>query len=416
MKYLIYIVLTLSIGYGPVWAQSRNALKIGDTLEEVKVKVWHNGKQETRMLKKDGMPLILDFGTTYCPPCIKAYNHMNEALPSLREDLNAYFVTNQSLDEVKKFFGRKDLFKQLNVPIIYEDTLLHTLFEHATQPHIVWLDAERVLRHLTHHTEVKEEYMNRFSKGERLMLARKNDFPYDYTQPLSVVSNLQLDSGHIPEVLKSVTLTDQIEGVMPTFRTYPEGASMPSRILAMNLDVLTIFKSLYSLLGQDEQIEPSWIIVEDLLGNAMTWDDQLAWLYNRKFCIETYSENWKIKLDSGLIAAFSDAFGIDVQMENRERTVWVIKNKPLARIIFDPKEQNKDNSTINDFLKFYNSKYGARPVFNESMIQRKAINWKMFDITREDFSFERIKESLESKGLTMTEEVKLAKCLIIRLF
>ncbi|MFD2557085.1 thioredoxin domain-containing protein [Sphingobacterium tabacisoli] len=416
MKYLIFIVLTFGIGYGTALAQSRNALKIGDVLEDVEVKVWHAGKEETLILQKNGKPLIMDFGTTYCPPCIKAYNHMNEALPHLKGKLGAYFVTNQSLDEVKKFFGRKDLFKQLNVPIIYEDTLLHTLFEHATQPHIAWLDAGMALRHLTHHTEVKEEYMNRFSAGERLTLARKNDFPYDYSQLLSEISRVQLAPDHIPKVLNSVTLTDQIEGVMPTFRTFPEGASRPSRILVMNLDVLTIFKQLYSLIGQDGQIEPSQIIVEDVLGNEMSWDDQIAWLYKRKFCIETYSENRKIELDSGLIDAFSDAFGINVQMENRERTVWIIKDKPLAKIIFDPKEQDKDNSNINDFLKFYNSKYGLRPVFNESVLQRKAVNWKMFDIKKENFSFESIKESLESKGLTMTEEVKLAKCLIIRLF
>lgn len=411
---LIYSVLIFMMGSEFVFAQSPNALKIGDTLSEVEVKVWYNGKAETRILKKNGKSLIMDFGTTTCPPCLKAYNHMNEALPGLNEKLDGYFVTRQSLDEVKKFFGRKDLFKQLNVPIVYQDTLLHSLFEHATQPHIAWLDADGVLRHLTHHTEVTEEYLSRFSNGERLLLAPKNDFPYDYAQPLSVISNVQLETAHIPKLLNSVTLTDQVEGVMPTFKIYPEGASTPSRLLAMNLDVLTIFKQLYILIGQDGQIEPSRIIVEDALGNTMKWDETLAWLYKRKFCIETYSENRKMKLDSGIIDVFNRAFGIDVRLENREMAVWVIKDKPLAKIIFDPNKQSK--SSINDYLKFYNSKYGARPVFNDSMLQRKAVNKKMFDIEKDDFSFENIKESLEHMGLTMAEEVKLTKCLIIRLF
>src|SRR5690606_25379878 len=109
---------------------------------------------------------ILDFGTTTCSPCMKSLKSMNSLPRTFYEDLQVFFVSKEPQRTVKRFLSHSPIGKDIRIPIIAADTVLHAAFPHISEPHIVWIDRNGVVKAITDHHYVNKETLQELIEGQ----------------------------------------------------------------------------------------------------------------------------------------------------------------------------------------------------------------------------------------------------------
>lgn len=142
--------------------------------------------------KYDGL-LILDFGSTICPPCIKSMIKLD----SLRNriginKLDFIAVSPESQITIKSFMSKNNY----NWKFIYEDSVLkNKLFPYIVFPHIAWIYKNKVIA-ITNSEEISEDNIKAVLEGRSLNLPEKSDF-LDFYQSKSFLDLPNIRENHV---------------------------------------------------------------------------------------------------------------------------------------------------------------------------------------------------------------------------
>ena len=128
-----------------------------------------------------GKSILLDFGGLRCPPCIASVKKLDELLHQYHNALEVFFVTKTKKQDLVDFFENK---VNVNyVKVVYEDSILNSLFPHRGEPHLVWIDSKRRVRYITEGDLVSETFINDFlTEKIDYRIPRKLDLIYDPTE------------------------------------------------------------------------------------------------------------------------------------------------------------------------------------------------------------------------------------------
>src|SRR5690606_7240118 len=155
LGFLCFMLFNLS----DAWAQSAESrtaegqieikpLEVGDTIPE---ELWHlplrvvnhpDGKDSITLNDyRDKKLIILDFWATWCAPCIKSLDKINEFFDQYEDDLLLAAVTREKYDKVAASMD-KHSWSFLSA---FEENTLNHYFPHKIIPHHIWINEGKVL-------------------------------------------------------------------------------------------------------------------------------------------------------------------------------------------------------------------------------------------------------------------------------
>ncbi|MCT1531356.1 TlpA family protein disulfide reductase [Sphingobacterium daejeonense] len=208
---------------GAVSGSEIKPLKIGDIIPDrflnLPLQVEnHPEKKKAIALSdyKNQQLIILDFWATWCGTCLEAFPKIAELNRKFKNDLvilpvnGKYTKDNKSKVELvfDRFYQRTEY--KLNLPYIWQDSILSQLFEHATIPHLVWLDGHGKVLTFTHAGELNEANIERYLQTREPPKYLKNDMP-SFIQELPL--SKQLEFKDLGNGVQQSTFTGYIEGV-----------------------------------------------------------------------------------------------------------------------------------------------------------------------------------------------------------
>ncbi len=94
----------------------------------------------------NGKLIIFDFWNVWCASCILAFPKMERLQQEFGDKIKVLLVTNNTDEEIKSLFKR---IKSPDLPIIFNDTILNTLFPHISVPHHVWVNPDGRVQFIT---------------------------------------------------------------------------------------------------------------------------------------------------------------------------------------------------------------------------------------------------------------------------
>lgn len=138
-------------------------------------------RTEKIVLKKES-PILLDFGANYCPPCLASLIKMDSLKTKYGDKLQMIMVMKQTLEVVKNAKAKNSVIRNINIPIIVGDSLLNKLFEHQTEPHLVWIDRGGVFVGATSQYSLDDKSLSGFINTGVMEGVSKTDKKFDYRQ------------------------------------------------------------------------------------------------------------------------------------------------------------------------------------------------------------------------------------------
>jgi thiol-disulfide isomerase/thioredoxin len=117
-------------------------LKIGEVVPDIEVKNISNySSDKLRLSNFNKKLIILDFWSTNCSGCIKAFPKIESLQKTFKEDVQILLINRSSKDSTERFFSmRKKIFKP-TLPFITGDTKFQKMFPHSGEPFYVVIDS-----------------------------------------------------------------------------------------------------------------------------------------------------------------------------------------------------------------------------------------------------------------------------------
>lgn len=192
MKWKIYFVAFLwpflnTFAQPPQLQIPPGGFQIGDKLPD---EIWHlplqivSLKEEKTITLNDykGKLLILEFGGTYCPPCIRSIAHLEDIQPQFKGRMHFLPITGEEPDRVRQFLEKRNW----DVSYVADDNILKKLFPHAIIPHMVWIYNGQV-KAISRAYEATPEHIRHILEGKPANWPMKRDvLGFSTSQPLLI--------------------------------------------------------------------------------------------------------------------------------------------------------------------------------------------------------------------------------------
>ena len=150
-------------------------LAIGDTLPNIPITFFEASTLKTSSTNSLQRKLILlDFWNIWCGSCIAAMPKMDALQKQFGDEVQVILVTKNKVEEVDKLFGRIKVPKP-ELPRILEDTMFNQLFPHTGEPLHVWIDENKVVRHITDGLNASTNNFSQFLKGVPLSFPLRSE-------------------------------------------------------------------------------------------------------------------------------------------------------------------------------------------------------------------------------------------------
>lgn len=403
------------------FAQERAPLSISDKLPNLTIRNIVNHTQGVVLTQElIGKAIILDFGTTYCAPCIQTLGKLDSLQKHFPDDLLVFMVTHEPKEKIEKFLNTNAIAKNSSIPIISEDTVLHSLFSHITQPHEIWIDRQGEVKAYTDHHYLTVANVKLLIDNEDLNWPVKWDFPYDYTKPLMRFDNENINTIAKPDTWQSSVITNHMKGIMWRQTTNTDTVNRRVRVSAYNMPIIKMFLTLYGYLWEYDFFPNQVLITDDLLpehfyhrhqnGARAEWELKNTYCYDMVFPMDlpVYERNAQIRQQLNWY------LGLNIELEKMKRqcgVIYVSNKKKVSS--FMKKNENKDGILLKSILMGYNSHPDAFPVISDvGEGMEGKLRFDLSELALENL--EVLKKELEPYGFGLKVQEREIETLVIR--
>jgi thiol-disulfide isomerase/thioredoxin len=146
---LISILMLVTLGAAAQQNKPRQGLTVGDRLPDLEFTEVYNHRADTvRLADYRGKWIILDFWSTLCASCLKAFPKVDSLQREYGDRIQILAVSRSDYQETADFFDSHPNVHLPDVPFITADTVLANLFPHAGNPYHVWISPNGMVVHL----------------------------------------------------------------------------------------------------------------------------------------------------------------------------------------------------------------------------------------------------------------------------
>ncbi|WP_164112069.1 MULTISPECIES: TlpA family protein disulfide reductase [Sphingobacterium] len=184
MRGLLLMIIGLVLGTGIVQAQAKwvpdlsKRLYVGDTfIAPSTVQLMRGGLTRVDWKALENKVVLLEFFDTSCGSCIEAMPKLQKLRDQYPDKFEVLLVGWQDRATLEKLFSSNTYLKEnkVNLPVIYADSYLKSLFPHRSVPHAVLLYRGKV-EVITTTNFVTAANIERLYKEESIVLPLKDDF------------------------------------------------------------------------------------------------------------------------------------------------------------------------------------------------------------------------------------------------
>ncbi|SKB62783.1 Thiol-disulfide isomerase or thioredoxin [Parapedobacter luteus] len=239
-------------------------LQIGDAIPE---ELWNTplqvanhpeGKETITLEAYRGKTILLDFLSTGCSGCIKAIPKLEAIGLEFGDSVSILPVTPEKRDRVASFIPANSYVKGTRLPFVVEDRLLKQYFPHLYISHVVWIDAQGVVRATTGTNHVTASTVSEFQSGKALDWPVKTENTPFFNAPLVT---LNAEANALPHntnrPLYYTVITGYTEGIGPYVATEADSLMGIRRVSYRNRSILDLY---YIAIGRE--FPPTRIIWE----------------------------------------------------------------------------------------------------------------------------------------------------------
>jgi len=407
-------------------------LSIGDAVPAFQLTNIINYKSPSVNLSSfKGKLLVIDFWEAWCTSCIKALPRLDSLNKRLSGQVQVITVTSSGnassiLAELKRFKTTKNI----SLPIIVNDTLLHKYFPHRLISHTVWIDAKGIVRAITGADYVTTSNINQMLSGKPVSWPVKEDaLDFNYNTSALELSN----SEAAPLQLWYSSLTPYRPGLNSITSVSEDSAAGTEIANYYNLSLLQLATlSLYNASALPN-LKKLRLFVSDTsryFFNAGTqfyqnWQQQNAWCFSSALPL-SLSKQQRQKFISGQLAAWLHSmFGITASIQKITAPAWVFTfngDTSILRTNGSPPSQDLDNTgpvksitnrPITELVAFLNEKVPGIPwVINETGLPRS----KRMDLQLNLYSFsnfDSLRAALLPYGFILTQTEREIELVVI---
>ncbi len=152
-KFICYFGLLLWMPSILIAKLNAQSLQVGDKLEGIQ-----RTKSSTKLV-------ILDFWSTGCYACIRAFPKLQDLQKAFPTDVEVVLVTNEKEQAINDFFKKHNKFYRPSLRSIYGDTVLNAKFPEYGYPFQVWVDNNDRIVTITETADVSTRTIDEFLKG-----------------------------------------------------------------------------------------------------------------------------------------------------------------------------------------------------------------------------------------------------------
>jgi|GEM_PF-4314777 len=386
-------------------AQEVQPLKLGDRLPNnlVVKHLVHYPTERVNLADIEGKAILLDFGATFCIPCLESLANLELLQKEFSDDLQVFMVTQESTDRVK----------DIQIPVIAQDTLLNSLFKHQALPHIVWIGKDRTIKALTDHQEVTKENVNALIRGEEMDLPVKWDFPYDAAKPMMVFNPENINRTMQPKMWQYRMVAGHMEGVQARQKTRVDSAAKQVWVSAVNIPLLKMYLTLYGYIWE-HNFHPTQVVLHNIQDEQrFFYDERLgkkaAWQVNNTYCYEMAFPMALSREERNrrIIAQLNEFFDLKVSLRKRKRLCWVMTVADRATFRLHAFSAEISRYSVKGLLKRVNSIPGHVPLISEldeDEFQGKSVRLALGTGPLSDFEW--LKKELEPQGIHLEVQVR----------
>lgn len=274
--------------------------------------------------------IILDFFDTYCTACIKAMPKLQELQNKLGDKIQIFTVTWQDKQTMEQFFKTNKYLRKhkVNLPIIYSDTMLKSMFPHAGIPHVAIIYKGKV-QAITMTEFITEENLLKLYKSGNIQLPLKNDFG---------TGDLSGKLGAVGTDMKAGVIISGFQNGVPS---YKHGIVMDTDSLTgkfktsfYNLPVLMALQATWSRIKKPTYIpRPERIVlkVKDKTSYQDLKNEGETWLQKQGVSYERF--DWVKRSDSlqaiVLLNDLHNYFGLKSYFEMKEMDCLLLRTCPV---------------------------------------------------------------------------------------
>ncbi len=312
-------------------SNSINEVKIGEETPNFHFNYLLNGKTVAATLEdyKNSL-IILDFWATWCGPCIKATPKMEKLQSEFGKKLKIILVSNEKKERITAFLSQNPI----NLPIILDsEGVFNDYFKHASIPHYVILDKNKIVKAITHGDYITSENISKLLKNERVNIPEKRDNMK--FNPMNSLSN------NTNNYLFQSILT-------PYRKDYPSMSNLANQGVYANRRIFV------SNLGAAKLIEIAWQYPRTRVANEIVNKEKYdskdkANRYCYELIVPESVKNNKFQIMQSEITKF---FNLNVTVEKRKLPVFILKRDSNSKM------QLKQSKSIKVSEKFV--RYGER--------------------------------------------------------
>lgn len=311
MKKTIYCLLALLCPALSIYAQTPappRPLQIGDTLPDITLTgVVNYGEEKIRLRDLRGKLVILDFWETSCASCLLSLPTLDSLQKEYPKDIQVITVTSiTNKARTLKVFNQRKFLNGIKLPIVIEDSVLHELFPHTFISHVVWIDADQVIRAFTGSDYIKPLYLQEMLDNRIAHWIMKYDLPYDKQRPLTYYAGNQ----PLQPVRANAVFTPHLAGLAEQYGFYTDSITQQKRFYVINANILRMYyicmpdiNLRFTMYPQHRQLEVSdtGLYVAAKTVNRAEWDEQHSFSYESSWPMDTEPavilQQFKLDLD-----------------------------------------------------------------------------------------------------------------------
>lgn len=170
--YIPVLIITLLLPF----LLKAQPIKIGDKIRDAKLHhVMNYTRSEAELKEFSGKPTIIHFWNTHCSVSQLSLITLKNLKKKYGNKLNIIAVTREKEKRVTELLERLPYKDELQFPIVYEDSILRTLFPHTLQPHEVWVKDDGTVCAISSDEYLTMEQAEKFFSSANFSLPVKED-------------------------------------------------------------------------------------------------------------------------------------------------------------------------------------------------------------------------------------------------